>query len=156
MPFVTRYAKKVSSGTTCFVAGILMFWCMYFSSLTTDFNTFALIFGLGNGLLIGVIYILPVGHCYQFFPRRKTVVSIVIIAASGVGTLIFALIASETMNPNNLTLQEAGFNLFYGKEVAERFPEYLKILSGLTVALVSGGGLLLFQFPSNLEHTMKQ
>ena len=129
---------------------------MYLSSLTQTYQSFALLFGLGNGIIIGIIYILPIGHCYQFFPRKKTIISIILIAASGVGTLIFALIAINCMNPNNLTLEEAGYNLYYGREIADKFPEYLRILSGLTLALISGGGLLLFKYPTNLENTLKQ
>lgn len=103
-PIVARYAKKVSSGMTCFVAGIAMSFLMYFSSYAQNFSNFALVYGLGNGIVIGVIYILPIGHCYQFFPKKKTTISVIIIAASGIGTLIFALIGIRTMNPDNLTL----------------------------------------------------
>ena len=117
---------------------------MYLSSLTTDYKTFALLFGLGNGIIIGVIYILPIGHCYQFFPRRKTLISILIISANGIGTLIFATIAVDCMNFDNLSLEEGGYNLYYGQEIAGKFPEYLRILSGFTLGFVSGGGLLLF------------
>ena len=133
-----------------------MSFLMYFASYTQNFANFALIFGLGNGIILGIIYILPIGHCYQFFPRRKTTISFFIIAASGVGTLIFAYIAFTCINPNNLSLDEAGFNLFYGRDVAEKFPDFLKILSGMTLGFVSGGGLLLFSYPTKLENNMKQ
>ncbi len=104
IPFVARYAKKVSSGMTCFVAGLAMSFIMYFSSYTQNFANFALIYGLGNGIVLGIIYILPIGHCYKFFPKKKTTISIFIIAASGLGTLIFAFIGINCMNVNNLTL----------------------------------------------------
>jgi hypothetical protein len=100
---------------TCFVAGIAMSFIMYISSYTQNFTNFALIFGLGNGVIIGIIYILPIGHCFQFFPKKRTTISIIIIAASGIGTLIFALIALDCMNFNNLTLEQTGFNMYYGK-----------------------------------------
>lgn len=122
IPFVTRYAKKVSSGMTCFVSGIVMSFVMYFASYTQNFSTFAALFGLGNGIIIGVLYILPIGHCYQFFPKKKTMISVFIISASGIGTLIFAFIALDSINFENLSLQAAGVNLYYGKEIAERFP----------------------------------
>ena len=88
---------------------------MYFASYSENFSNFALIYGFGNGIVLGIIYILPIGHCYQYFPRRKSVISFVIIAASGVGTLVFAYILLDCMNPNNLSLEEAGRNLYYGK-----------------------------------------
>jgi hypothetical protein len=141
---------------TCFVAGITMSFLMYFASYTENFNNFAVIFGFGNGLVLGVIYILPIGHCYQFFPRRKGIISFIVIAASGIGTLLFAYFALQCMNPNNLSLQEAGQNLYYGRDIAMKFAEYLRILSGLTLGFVSGGGLLLFQYPAKYEASLKK
>lgn len=81
-----------------------MSFIMYFASYTQNFSTFALLYGLGNGIILGIIYILPIGHCYQFFPKRKTTISIFIISASGIGTLIFSLIAIDVMNFDNLSL----------------------------------------------------
>ena len=80
---------------------MLMSILLYLSSYTQDFSTFALIFGLGSGILIGIIYILPIAHCHQYFPKKKSSVSAIIISASGIGTFIFALIAFDTINPNN-------------------------------------------------------
>ena len=88
---------------------------IYFSSYTQNFSTFALLFGLGNGIIIGIIYILPIGHCFKYYPKKKTAVSIIIISASGIGTLIFSLLAIDCMNPDNLSLDKAGYNLYYGK-----------------------------------------
>lgn len=104
MPFVTRYARKISPSMTCFVVGIAMSSIMYLSSLAQDYTSFALLFGLGNGIAIGIIYILPIGHCYQFFPKKKTTISIIITSASGIGTLIFSLIAIDCMNFGNKSL----------------------------------------------------
>lgn len=101
---MTRYAKKVSSMMTCFLAGIAMALLMYFASYSQNFSNFAIIYGLGNGIVIGVIYILPIGHCYRYFPKRKTMVSFLNIVASGIGTLIFAYIMMDTMNPLNLSV----------------------------------------------------
>lgn len=151
IPFVTRYAKKVSSGMTCFFSGIAMSLIMYMASYTENFNNFALIFGFGNGIVLGIIYILPIGHCYQYFPRKKTAISFVIIAASGIGTLIFSYLATHIINPYNYSLAEAGHYLYYGREIAMKFPDYLRILSGVTLAFVSGGGILLLQYPSKHE-----
>jgi hypothetical protein len=116
----------------------------YLSSLTHDFYTFALLFGLGNGIVIGIIYILPISHCYCFFPRNRKFLSMAIISASGIGTLVFAVMAENCMNARNLSLKEAGYNLFYGKEVANYFPQYIKNLSNILLVFVSGGALLLF------------
>ena len=143
MPLATRYTKTISARLACFVAGIAMFLLTYMSAYSESFPTFALLFGLGNGLAIGVIYILPVGHCFQFFPNKRAIVSAIIIAASGIGTFIFAVIAQQIINPDDLTLVEAGSEFFYNRSVASRFPDYLHSLSFVVLVLVSGGSLLL-------------
>jgi len=116
----------------------------HLSSLTHDFYTFALLFGLGNGVVIGVMYILPISNCYCFFPRNRKFLSMVITSASGIGTIVFALMAEDCMNPHNLSLKEAGYNLFYGKEVSNYFPRYIRNLSTTLLVFVCGGALLLF------------
>jgi len=104
MPIVTRYANKMSARMTCCVCGMAMSSLTYLSSLTHNFYTFALLFGLGNGIIIGIIYILPISHCYSFFPRKRKFLSMAIISASGIGTLIFAIMAENCMNINDLSL----------------------------------------------------
>jgi hypothetical protein len=52
------------------------------------------------------------------------------------------------MNPNNLSLKQAGRNLYYGKDIALKFPDFLKIMSGITLGCISGGSLFLLQYPS--------
>ena len=81
------------------VAGGILSIILYMSSYTAEFSTFALIFGLGSGIIIGIIYIYPIAHCHIYFPKKKSTVSGIIISASGIGTFIFALLASNMINP---------------------------------------------------------
>lgn len=74
---------------------------LYMSSNSGRYSTFAGMYGLMAGIIIGFIYVYPIAHCYTFFPHRKSTVSGFIISASGIGTLIFACMAYNTMNPNN-------------------------------------------------------
>ena len=71
------------------------------ASYTQSFTTFALLFGLCSGIVIGIIYILPIAHCHQYFPKKKSSVSGIIITASGIGTFLFALMAIDTINSQN-------------------------------------------------------
>jgi OFA family oxalate/formate antiporter-like MFS transporter len=76
------------------------------SSYCQSYKTFAIIYGFFAGLIIGVIYIIPIAHCYQFFPNKRSSVSIILVSASGIGTLIFAFIGFNMMNFNNLSVTE--------------------------------------------------
>lgn len=124
--------------------------CLYMSSYCQSFKTFAIIYGFFIGLIIGVIYIIPIAHCYQFFPNKKSSVSIILVSASGVGTLIFAFIGFNLMNFNNKSVTET-VDGFYPTEIAMKFPEYLRVLSTIVLVLVSGGALLLFEFPPKMQ-----
>lgn len=106
IPFASRFVRKTSSRTNCVIAGIAMAICLYMSSYCQSYKTFAIIYGFFAGLIIGVIYIIPIAHCYQFFPNKRSSVSIILVSASGIGTLIFAFIGFNMMNFNNLSVTE--------------------------------------------------
>ena len=74
---------------------------LYMSSYSQSFSTFSFMFGLGTGIIIGILYIYPIAHCFAFYPHKRTTLSGLIISFSGIGTFIFALMAFNTINPNN-------------------------------------------------------
>ena len=143
MPFAARFVRKTSSRMNCIIAGFAMWFCLYMSSYCSSFKTFSIIYGLFIGLIIGIIYVIPVAHCYQFFPNKRSSVSIILVSASGIGTLIFGFIGFNMMNINNISAMST-VDGFYGADIAMMFPNYLRILSLLMLFLISGGGLLLF------------
>jgi OFA family oxalate/formate antiporter-like MFS transporter len=71
------------------------------SSYSGNYSTFAGMYGLIAGIVLGFLYIYPLAHCYIYFPDRKAFISGFIISASGLGTLIFAFMAFNTINPRN-------------------------------------------------------
>ena len=72
MPFSSRFFKKSSPRIICMTVGILLSVNIYMSSYTQSFPTFALLFGLCSGILIGIIHIIPIAHCHLYFPHKKT------------------------------------------------------------------------------------
>ena len=89
------------------VCGAVLASTLYMSSYSGRFSTFALMYGLMAGIVLGFIYIYPMAHCYTYYPYRKVFISGLIISASGVGTLLFALMAYNTINPNNAEISTA-------------------------------------------------
>ena len=132
------------------VAGAAMSALLYMSSYSQSFSTFCLLFGLGIGIVIGILYIYPIAHCFAFYPHKRTTLSGLIISFSGIGTFAFALMAFDTINPNNESLNP-DYGYFFGSEVALRFPLFLRNLSVTLLFLVSGGGVLLFSVPTGFK-----
>ena len=105
MPIAARFAQKTSARTNCMIAGAVFAALLYMASYAESFSTFAGLFGLCCGIVVGVIYIIPIVHCFRFFPDKKSLISVIIISASGIGTLIFSLVATSTINPDNASLE---------------------------------------------------
>lgn len=139
--------KRTSPRFVCVVCGIALSAVIYLASYAQSFSTFVWLFGMAPGIIIGFLYIYPTAHCYKYFPTKKTLISGLIISASGIGTLFFALMAHDTINHNNERISsEFGY---YGSEIALKFPTYLRDLSTFLFFFVTGGGLLLFERPSD-------
>ncbi len=131
------------------ICGAVLASTLYMSSYSGRFSTFALMYGLMAGIVLGFIYIYPMAHCYSYYPDRKVFISGLIISASGIGTLLFALMAFNTINPKNTEISAAiGY---FGNEIAMKFPIFIRNLSILLLGLVSGGGLLLFDIPAGIK-----
>jgi MFS family permease len=118
MPFAARFVRKTSSRMNCVIAGAAMACCMYMASYCVSFKSFALIYGFFNGIIIGIIYIVPIAHCYQFFPNKRSSISVIIVAASGIGTLLFAFIGFNMMNYDNESVSTHADG-FYGINIAD-------------------------------------
>lgn len=131
------------------VCGLVLASTLYMSSYSGRYSTFAGMYGLMAGIVLGFIYIYPMAHCYSFYPDRKVFISGLIISASGLGTLIFAFMAYNTINPTNEDISPViGY---FGNEISMRFPIFIRNLSVLLLALVTGGGLLLFDVPAGIK-----
>lgn len=93
--------RRSSPRFVCMICGVVLASTLYMSSYSGRFSTFALMYGLMAGIVLGFIYIYPMAHCYLYYPDRKVFISGLIISCSGVGTLLFALMAFNTINPKN-------------------------------------------------------
>jgi OFA family oxalate/formate antiporter-like MFS transporter len=102
MPLGVRIMKKANAKKCCVIGGVIFGLIVYISSYITSFTIFTLIYGIGAGLVIGFIYMIPIAHGYKYFPKKKGTVSGIIIAGSGFGTFVFGIVAIKVINPFNV------------------------------------------------------
>lgn len=149
IPIAGRMFRRTNPRFVCMICGVIMSITLYMSSYSGRFSVFAGMYGLMAGIVIGFIYIYPIAHCYNYFPHKKSTVSGFIISASGIGTMIFAFMAYNTLNPKNQPINpNTGY---FGSEIAMKFPIFLRHLSLLLFGLITGGGLLLFDLPTGIK-----
>lgn len=86
------------------ISGAVLSGLLYMSSYSQSFSTFSLIFGLGSGIILGILYIYPIAHCFTFYPHKRTTISGIIISFSGIGTVIFSYLAQNAINPDNAAI----------------------------------------------------
>jgi len=72
-------------------------------SFLENFYAYIAIYGLANGLFLGLPYILPINNACQYLPNRKGLCSGICIMGLGFGALIFNEIIVMIMNPNDVS-----------------------------------------------------
>lgn len=149
MPIGVKLMKKVNAKTVCIIAGICMGILVYLSSYCETFNSFALIFGIGGGAIIGFLYMVPVAHCYKYFPKKKGLVSGIIVAGSGFGTFLFSIVAVSSINPTNVKLGEG--QDYYGADIAMNVPMFLRKLSIICFFAIVIGALMLLDLLPGMD-----
>ena len=145
MPFGVKLMKKVKAKSICIVVGCLIGVSFYLSSYAQSFYAFVFLFGIMGGALIGFLYMIPVAHCYKYFPLKKGMVSGIIVAGSGLGTFLFSMLAISKINPLNVAPNDDGF---FGNDISYNVPKFLKDLGIICFAsIVTGSFLLLDLLP---------
>jgi hypothetical protein len=148
MPIGVKVMKIFNARICCACTCIVMSIVFYASSFLTSFYSFALVYGMLGGFLIGFLYMVPVAHCYKYFPLKKGTVSGIIVAASGFGTLLLSFVATAIINPNNDKPNAAGD---FSPEVANNVPVFVRTLAYLSFFFVGGGSLFLLDLLPGMD-----
>lgn len=106
--------------------------CLVLLSFLENFYAYIAIYGIANGLFLGIPYILPINNACQYLPNRKGLVSGICIMGLGFGALLFNQIIVAIMNPNNISPDE---HHYFPMEVAENLPTVWRVLAGVYLGL---------------------
>lgn len=56
--------------------------------------------------MLGLSYTIPMYNCWKQFPQKKALVTGVILCGFGFGGMVFGLVATLVINPDNLSFDD--------------------------------------------------
>ena len=108
------------------------------------------VFGVINGLGVGVAYSPPLLAGFEWFPYHRGLVSGIVVTGFRLGGILFTTIQTTFLNPNNvLPSPDDGF--FHDEALLDRVPRLFLVEAGVSAALQLMGMLGVHNPPA--EHT---
>ena len=83
------------------IGGFIAVIGIFLASLATKFWVFIVLYGTMSGIGMGITYMIPLVCCYEYFPKRKGLITGIILGSYGLGSSIFNILATIIVNPNN-------------------------------------------------------
>ena len=129
----------VTLGMSISLGGIIL------SSYSESLWGFMFCYGFFSGIGSGMMYMIPLVCCWEYFPSKKGFVTGFIVGSYGVGSFIFSQISTRYINPENL---DADIYInddlsYYKEEVANRVPGCLRLMVMIWACQVTLGILLI-------------
>ncbi|XP_026193764.1 uncharacterized protein LOC34619819 [Cyclospora cayetanensis] len=159
MPLGGALERKVSLlGGFVFVSGV------YASKFTIayGFLPFLLSYGVLYGFGLGVAYTNPLVAALRWFPDQQGLVSGLITAGFGLGSVLFAPLQQQLLNPTGIPpawmpYQEAPQELYYDDElILKRVPSLFPRIAFVYAALVAAAASLICNPPDTHEKEEKK
>ena len=124
----------------------------YLSSFAKSVPVYVAIYTGMNGLGTGLCYFVPLVASWEYFPQRKGLITGIILASYGIGSLIFSLISTKLVNPDgiNPTIFVDG-KAFFDYRVADRVPYMIRTLVYIWIIPISVAVLLIKRKPLETE-----
>ena len=146
-PISVKVCSYLGMRLHCGLFSVLIFVFVFLSSYTQSFTYFVLLYAIGFGLSSGMIYLIPLYNAYKYFPKRRGLVSGIIMGAYGLGTLISNNIFLLVLNPNNVaTMKLDDGNHYFPLEICNLLPTGIRILAIYFSVLLTIGTILLFEY----------
>lgn len=141
MPIGGLIEKRIGPQLTAAIGCAIMSSSVYLSSTVLDkWYTFALFYGLFNGMGVGLTYTAPVTCAARWLPQKKGLAAGIITAGFGAGAVILNQIQTSLINPENRSADVIPFpehpneRYFGDPELLERVPLVIRRLAILYMA----------------------
>ena len=150
MPIGSYYAQRnVNPRLLMAIGALVAFPCLMIASIFQDesqFPYYAIFYILGFTFNQGMGYMVPVHHCWLWWPKNPGLVSGIILGGFGFGGLIFDNVFTHIINPEN---KPADLNTgFYDKDINERFILTWRIVVGIWFVICVIGVSMIFPGPT--------
>lgn len=101
----------------------------YLSTKVTTFGLFLITYATIVGIAIGFCYFPPLQCGWEWEPKRKGMVTGIILGAFGFGSFVFGFLAKFIINPHNDKPSLYPEGKFYSPEVAKNVPKFFIIMA---------------------------
>eukprot|EP01017_Pseudomicrothorax_dubius_P036656 TRINITY_DN5271_c0_g1_i3.p1 TRINITY_DN5271_c0_g1~~TRINITY_DN5271_c0_g1_i3.p1 ORF type:complete len:453 (-),score=100.82 TRINITY_DN5271_c0_g1_i3:498-1856(-) len=143
-----RVGQKLGVGLVSLIGAIVLPLAVFLSSFNNNFFMFAGLYGVLANLAIGINFMIPYKVGWDHFPESKGRITGIISGGFGLSPLIFNLLTSFVVNPNNLppdfpVREGEVITKYYTGEVVENVPRMLQVLAVCQCAIALVGTALL-------------
>jgi len=129
------------------LGALILFTMQMVASSATSYTTFFWFYALSWPINQGLCYLVPIHQSWLWFPRSPGFVSGIVIAGFSLGTLVFDMLSTKLVNPDNLPVDDPAFEIV----IKERFVYMLRTLLICYMAIALLGAIFIFQGPKE-EH----
>ena len=114
----------ILTGGTIALSGI------FASSYMKSLNSFIVLYGGLSGIGCGMMYFVPLVCGWEWFPKRRGLVTGIIVGSYGLGSFIFTQIATQMVNPDDAKAEIYINNdlSYFEPEIADRVPGMFRML----------------------------
>lgn len=141
-PFSGVIEKKIGPRFTLLISSIIVEICLviyYFQRNLWIFYIISIFIGFGNGLSAGV----PIKNACLYYPKKKGMISSIIICLGGLISSLYVFIGEKIINPDKKTIINKQTNPFYPEDVANR-ANYFFIFAMIVIPITTIISLILF------------
>lgn len=109
----------------------------------------------GIGINTGLAYLVPIHHCWLWFPKHPGLASGIVLAGYGFGGMIFNSMTTPLINPDNLSFDDEcypGANYgCYPQSVNDNFKKMWYTLISIFIVFIIIGVAFIWQGPIAAE-----